>query len=326
MNCPFCSTVLPDGAKFCYACGKAIPSASAPPPAAAAAAPSGPVELKCKACGAPLHPVFGEMVVTCDYCGASISLAGGSWKDISKHSMLPPTVTDPGQALGVIRAYLDQGMFHHHAYEESKVEEQKLNFVPFWVVPVSATTTFQYQDLAVGVGGTVASVAAGAVLGSALSGVLGGGRRGGFTVVPMVMGGGVNSTRAGSVSNQYEYPVVAVKGMSSYQPHNYAFSLTDRAFYDKKSVPDGAQVLNGDLGEDAAAHAARAFVTQLQFEAAHKQHHMVSSLNTQVEVSEAELLHVPVWYVRLDRKGQKVEILIDAHAGRVIQTIGNVGN
>jgi hypothetical protein len=320
MNCPFCSTVLPDGAKFCYACGKAIPSASSSPPAAAAA-PSGPVELKCKACGAPLHPVFGEMVVTCDYCGASISLAGGSWKDISKHSMLPPTVTDPGQALGVIRAYLDQGMFHHHAYEESKVEEQKLNFVPFWVVPVSATTTFQYQDLAVGVGGTVASVAAGAVLGSALSGVLGGGRRGGFTVVPMVMGGGVNSTRAGTVSNQYEYPVVAVKGMSSYQPKDYQFGLTERTLFDKKVVPEGAPILNGDIGEDAAKFSAKSYVMQLQAETAHKKHSMVSQLHCDVDISDGELLHVPIWYILLDRKGQRSAVLIDAHAGRVMQTV-----
>ncbi|MCI4345509.1 MAG: zinc ribbon domain-containing protein [Thermoplasmata archaeon] len=321
MNCPFCSTTLPDGAKFCYSCGKAIPSAAAPPPAAAA--PSGPVELKCKACGAPLHPVFGEMVVSCDYCGASISLAGGNWKEISKHSMLPPKVTEAGQALEVIRGFLDQGLFHKHAFEEAKVEEQRLTFVPFWVVPVSASTTFQYQDIAVGVGGTVASVAMGAVLGSALSGGLGGGRRGGGVAVVPIMGGGMNATRAGTISQQYEYPVVAVKGMTMYQPHNYTFGLADRSFYDKKSVPEGSQVLNGDLGEDAAAHAAEAFVNQLQFEAAHKQHHMVSSLQTQVQVSEAELLHVPVWYIRLDRKGQKIEILVDAHAGKVMQTVGN---
>lgn len=319
MNCPNCGTTLPDGAKFCYSCGKPI-AASPPPPPAASAAPSGPVELKCKSCGAPLHPVFGEMIVTCDFCGASVSLSGSGWKDISKHSMLTPKITAPEQALGVVRAYLDQGLFHHHAFEESKVQEQRLTFVPFWVVPVSASTTFQYQDVAVGVGSTVASIAAAEVLGSALSR-----GRGGVTVFPVMMGAPVNATRAGSISNQYEYPVVAVKGMSGYQPHNYSFGLSERSFYDTKAVPQGAQVLNGDLGEDAAAHAARAFVTQLQAEAAHKQHHMVSSLNTQVEVSEAELLHVPIWYVLLDRKGQKVGLLIDAHAGRVMQTVGDLG-
>jgi hypothetical protein len=318
MNCPNCQTVLPDDAKFCFACGK--PITAAPAPAPAAAAPTGPVELKCKSCGAPLHPVFGEMVMSCEYCGASVSLAGGNWKEISKHSMLAPKLTAPDQALGVVRAYLDQGLFHKHAFEESKVVEQRLTFVPFWVVPVSASTTFQYQDIAVGVGSTVASIAAAEMIGSAL----GGGRRGGIAVFPVMMGGGaVNATRAGTVSREYEYPVVAVKGMSSYQPHDYTFGLSERSFYDPKSVPTGAQVLNGDLGEDAASHAARAFVTQLQAEEAHKQHHMVSSLNTQVEVSEAELLHVPIWYFLLDRKGQKIAILVDGHAGRIMQTVGN---
>jgi hypothetical protein len=326
MLCPNCGTTLPDGAKFCYSCGKPIAAASAPTPRPSAPAePSGPVELKCKSCGAPLHPVFGEMVLSCEYCGASVSLAGGSWKEISKHSMLAPKLTAPEQALAVVKEYLDQGLFHRHAFEESKVQEQKLSFVPFWVVPVSASTTFQYQDVAVGVGGTVASIAAAEVLGSALSSGMGVGRRGGgVAVLPVFMGGGpVNATRAGTVSNQYEYPVVAVKGMTSYQPHNYTFGLSERSFYDAKSVPSGAQVLNGDLGEDAAAHAARAYVTQLQSEDAHKKHHMVSSLQTQVEVSEAELLHVPIWYFLLDRKGQKVAVLIDAHAGRVMQTVGD---
>jgi hypothetical protein len=132
----------------------------------------------------------------------------------------------------------------------------------------------------------------------------------------------VNPTRSETISGQFEYPVVAVKSMSAYQPKDYQFSLTDRTFFDKKNIPAGTQILNGDLGEDAARHAAQAFVQQLQSEAAHKKHSMVSQLKTQVDISEGELLHVPIWYFQLDRKGQKTTFLIDAHAGRVIRTMG----
>jgi hypothetical protein len=258
------------------------------------------------------------MVVSCEYCGASVSLAGTGWKEVGKHTMLTPNVTTAEAGLAVVRTYLDQGFLHRKMFEESKVVEQKLSFVPFWIVPTTATTNYTYTDVAVGVGSTVGSIAAAELLGSAL----GGNRGGGFAVIPVMGGSAVNATRQDSITGQYDFPVVAVKGMSAYQPKDYRFALTERTLFDKKSIPAGAPVLNGDLGEDAAGHAAKAFVTQLQSDAAHKRHHMVSGLKVEVETSEAELLHVPIWYFLLDHKGEKAMVLIDSHSARVMQTVG----
>jgi len=257
------------------------------------------------------------MVINCEYCGASVTLAGTGWKQVSKHTMLLPKITTPEAALAVVQPYLDTGFMHRKAFEESKIAEQKLSFVPFWVVPVSATTNYVYTDVAVAAGGTAASVGAAVLLGSAL-----GGRRGGFMPIPIVLGSPVNSSRSDTIVGMYEFPVVAVTGMSAYQPKNYEFGLSERTLFNKQLVPPGAPLLNGDLGEDAAQHAARSFVTQLQADEAHKRHRMVSQLSCQCEVSDAELLHVPIWYFMLDRKGEKSMILVDAHGGRVIQTVG----
>ena len=320
MNCPKCGTSLPDGARFCYSCGNSLAPPPPPPPATASGpplAPAGAQELKCPACGAPVHPVFGEMVITCEYCGGSVTLGGTGWKEISKHTMLPPRVLTAEQALQIVRGSLDTGFFHHTVFEESKVVEQKLSMVPFWVMPVSASTTFVYQDVATSVGATVGTMVAAEVIGSAL----GGNRRGGFVPIPIMTGPVINSNREDAISGMYEFPVVAVKGMTAYQPKSYEFSLRERSFFDKKQVPANAPVLNGDLGEDAAQHAARSFVTQLQSDLAHKKHHMVSQLRTQVDVSEGELLHVPIWYFLLERKGVRTAVLVDAHAGKVMQTI-----
>jgi hypothetical protein len=326
MYCMTCRAQLPDNAKFCYACGTPVagagsaPAAPPPPPAPASAAKivgaAGTESMNCPSCGAPVHPMLGEMVVTCDYCGASVSLGGAGWKEISKHSLLVPKVTSAEEALKVVHDYLDTGFLHRSAFEESKIVEQKLTFVPFWIVPTAATTNYQYTDVAVGVGSTVGSIAAAEVLGAAL----GGGRRGVF-VAPIMMGSPVNATRQDSIAGQYDFPVVAVKGMTAYQPHNYQFALTERQLFDKKLIPSGAPVLNGDLGEDAAQHAARAFVMQLQTEEARKRHRMVSHLTADVQVSEAELLHVPIWYFRLTRKDQSTMVLIDSHSARVMQTV-----
>jgi DNA-directed RNA polymerase subunit RPC12/RpoP len=319
--CMKCGAQVPDDAQFCMKCGTPVRSAGAPgaasaPAASAPIAAAGVQELKCPACGAPIKPTFGEMVITCDYCGGSVTLGGQGWKEISKHTMLSLTVADRDAALKIVRGYLDQGFLHRHFLEESKVAEEHLSYVPFWVMPASASTTYQYQAVATGVGATVGTIAAGALLGSAL-----GGRRGGFAVVPIMGGPVVNPTRSETISGQYEYPVVAVKAMSVYQPKDYQFSLTDRTFFDKKSIPTTAPILNGDLGEDAAKFAAEAFVKQLQSEAAHQKHHMVSNINCQVQVSEGELLHTPIWYFRFEHKNENVAVLIDGHAGRVIRTM-----
>jgi hypothetical protein len=328
MYCITCRAELPPNAKFCFSCGTPVAGAAgasggspAPPPppssTAKVAAPAGAESFNCPTCGAPLHPAFGDMVVSCDYCGASVSLAGTGWKEVQKHTILAPKVTAADQALAVVRTYLDQGFLHRKMFEESKVVEQKLSFVPFWIVPTSATTSYTYTDVAVAAGSTVGSIAAAELLGSAL----GGNRRGGFGVIPVMTGSPVNSTRQDQITGQYDFPVVAVKGMSQYQPKDYQFALAERSLFDKKAIPDGAPVLNGDLGEDAAAHAAKAFVTQLQSDAAHKRHHMVSGIQSEVQVSDAELLHVPIWYFVLDHKGEKVAILIDSHSARVMQTV-----
>lgn len=322
--CTKCGTSLPDDAKFCAKCGASIASTGGPPqPASAPApaggpsiAPAGAQELRCPACGAPIKPVFGDMVITCDYCGGSVTLGGQGWQAISKHTMLPLKVPDQAAALKAVHDFMDAGFMHHHEFEESKVSEAKLSYVPFWVLPVSATTTYQYQAMAASVGATVGTMAAAELLGGAL-----GGRRGGMTVIPIMAGPVVNPTRSETISGQYEYPVIAVKSMSSYQPKDYEFSLAERALFDRKSVPDGTPILNGDLGEDSARSAANAYVQQLQSEAAHKKHSMVSQLQTHVDISEGELLHVPVWYFLLDRKGAKTIVLIDGHAGRVIRTV-----
>jgi hypothetical protein len=334
MNCTQCGAALPPNAKFCYACGAAAYSPGAggappppPPPATpggtvtiaaggAAIAPAGAQAIKCTQCGARLHPTFGDMVISCEYCGSSITLGGAGWKQIQKHTMLIAKMSSRDDALKLVHDAMNVGFMHRKAFEESKIVEEKLSYVPFWVVPVSATTNYTYQDVAVSVGSTVATMAAGELLGN----VLGGNR--GTTVIPIMGGPVVNPTRSTTLTNNYEFPVVAVKGMGAYQPKNYQFTLTDRTLFDRKSIPDGAPVLNGDLGEDQAQHAAQAYVTQLQAEQAHKTHRMVSALKTDLQLSEAELLHVPIFYFMMDHKGQRQPMLVDAHAGRLMPTGG----
>jgi hypothetical protein len=332
MQCPRCGTPLPNNAKFCFGCGSPIggmppppppgapygypgapgygapPPPPPPPPAAAPAAPTAPKDLKCPSCGAPLQPEFGDAVLTCQYCGGTVSLAGTGWKTVNRHTMLLPQLNDPDAALKIVKSVMNTGMFHGSRFEDSKVSQQKLQLVPYWIVPSSATTNFTYQDMVTAGVATAGSAAIGSLVGNLFGG-------GGSTFVSQPS---VNATRQDQVTGSYQFPIVAVKGYQQYQPRNYQFNLDTRQLYKKDDVPAGLAVLNGDLGEDAAQQAARALVTQLQADLAHKKHRMVNALQTQVEVGDPELVHVPIWYFTMDHKGQQFVVLVDANSSRVM--------
>src|ERR1700758_2295820 len=102
-TCPNCGTQLPDGAAFCYKCGSSVSraggtqggsSASVQQRSGPVLAPADATALKCPSCGAPISPKFGEMVITCEYCGSSVTLENTGWKNIARHTMLPINVVN----------------------------------------------------------------------------------------------------------------------------------------------------------------------------------------------------------------------------------------
>jgi hypothetical protein len=321
--CSRCGTQLPDNAQFCYKCGAAMGGApgagqsagmGAPPPPPPPPAPTAPKDLKCPSCGAPLQPGLGDQVLTCQYCGATVSIAGTGWKPVTQHSMLMAQLIDQDTAIKIVKASMDAGFFHGHRFEDSKVTEAKFVFAPYWIVPSTATTRYSYQDGAVaggGMGGAIGTMAASAFIGNALS-------RGRGEVFVPVGGGGGMPTRQDQLSGNYQFPVVAVKGYTEYQPKSYQFNLQARQPFKKENVPGGATLLNGDVGESEAQQAARAYVAQMQSDAVRKKHFNVSSVQSQVDVGEPELLHAPVWYFNLDHKGKPAVLLVDANASRVM--------
>ncbi|MEM0014127.1 MAG: zinc-ribbon domain-containing protein [Zestosphaera sp.] len=89
LYCPKCGAQLPDDAIFCIKCGTRIPASPMPQ------APSKPViasleakSLRCPHCGAPITPKFGEMVISCEYCGTAVILGSEGWRGIHKQTML----------------------------------------------------------------------------------------------------------------------------------------------------------------------------------------------------------------------------------------------
>ncbi len=344
MYCIKCGTQLPDDASFCIKCGARQQSQppkqeqstaqstmqSAPQPTDQS---SGVKEIKCPSCGAPIAPKFGEMVITCEYCGSSVTLENAGWKNIAKHSMLPITVLDKDDITARLHKMMDRGLLHRHLQESSTLEEINLSMVPYWIIPVAARTNLVATDIAAEVGSIATTAALFGVMGGAMGGGFGD-RRGGMGVGMMdgmlmgsVLGGGgmmgsANTKKAYTIDENYNCPVIALKALTMYQPHDYEFALDSRVDFDPKKIPKSVKILNGDINEDSAKNQAKTIADRLQSETAHSKYHMIQQMDTQEDVSSGELLHVPIWFAKYDHKGKKIILVIDANSGAAINSIG----
>ncbi|MDG7024812.1 MAG: zinc ribbon domain-containing protein [Nitrososphaerota archaeon] len=332
MFCPKCGAQLPEDAGFCYKCGTRV-GGGAPQQQAKQSqdvlAPTGAKSLKCPSCGAPISPKFGEMFITCEYCGSSVSLGNQGWKSIDKHTMLPVKLSQQDDVMKEIHGLMDRGLLHRHLQESSTMEEVSLAMVPYWLVPVSARTSVTAVDAGAEVGQIATTAALAGILGGAMGGNSrgfgGGGLLGGMMLGTMMggggFGGGQGTMRAYQMDSDYNFPIVGLKALTDYQPKNYQFNLEDRVLFDETKVK-GIKVLNGDVGDEVAKTQAKTLVDQLQSDKAHAAHHMIQQLSTQSDVGEAELLHAPVWFARYTHKNGKIVLVLDANSGGVINSIG----
>ena len=337
MYCLKCGSQLPDDAAFCSKCGARMgqsgqagsgQSSPSAPRADQVLAPSGVTSLKCPSCAAPISPKFGEMIITCEYCGSSITLGSMGWANIQKQTMLPMRIPTTDQISSIVRSMMDRGLLHRHLQESSTLEEMSLSIVPYWLVGVSARTSIIATDM-VAEGAQVATTAA---LFGVLAGGMGGGRRGGFggpllegALLGSMMGGGMGGggkKRAIQMNENYNYPIVGLKALTAYQPHDYQFALQERTLFDISKFPKGIKVLNGDISEEAAKYQAKTLVDELQSQKAHAQYHMIQQISSEEDISDAELLHVPIWFVRYDHKGSKMVLVVDGNSGNIINSMG----
>ncbi|HET7404871.1 MAG TPA: zinc-ribbon domain-containing protein [Candidatus Bathyarchaeia archaeon] len=332
MFCRKCGAQLPDDAAFCTKCGTSTTSTgqtvATQSSQAPVLAPPTATSLKCPSCGASIAPKFGEMIITCEYCGSSITLGGSGWANIQKQTMLPLKIQTNDDINSRVRSMMDQGLLHRHLQESSTLEEMTLSVVPYWLVNASARTSLVATDM-VTEGATVATTAA---LIGVMAGMGGGRRGGGFggplltgAVLGGMMGGGMGGggpRKAIQMDDNYNFPVIALKALTQYQPKDYQFALEQRTLFDISQYPKGIKVLNGDISEESAKYQAKTLVDQLQSQKAHAKYHMIQQIQSEVEVSDTELLHVPIWFARYDHKGNKIVLVVDGNSGSAINSIG----
>ncbi len=194
-----------------------------------------------------------------------MTLGTAGWANIQKQTMLPLTIQSTDEISNRVKSMMDRGMLHRHLQESSTLEEMTLSVVPYWLVNVSARTSIVATNM-VAEGATVATTAA-------LIGVtagMGGARRGGFGASLLGgamlgsmmggMGGGGGQKKAIQMDQNYNFPIIALKALTQYQPRDYQFALEGRTLFDISQYPKGIKVLNDDISEDAAKYQAKTLV------------------------------------------------------------------
>lgn len=116
----------------------AMSAAPAPPPPTQKAMQ--PPPTNCSRCGAPLNLTQEDLIMTCRYCGFTMTVATG--EEIKRHSMLENRLFAQ-QAVDAAKKYMDKGVFRVGVSKEAAITNVKLRYVPFWVCSVNANTYFK---------------------------------------------------------------------------------------------------------------------------------------------------------------------------------------
>lgn len=97
--------------------------------------------INCPNCGAPLPLRAGEVIITCEYCGASHNMAVGT-QFFLKHSIIP-NVYEPAQAIDIARRWMHSGFLKpEDLAKRAKIVENELRFLPFFVMRVVASSKY----------------------------------------------------------------------------------------------------------------------------------------------------------------------------------------
>jgi len=99
-------------------------------------------EIKCPHCGAPIKFNPGEILATCQYCGYTVVIQTGK-PFVFEHSMLLNEY-DEAAAEKLVKEWMASGFLKPgDLAKRSKIVEKELVYLPFWVVPVTAKTTYK---------------------------------------------------------------------------------------------------------------------------------------------------------------------------------------
>ena len=264
----------------------------------------------CENCGAPLELGYGATVVTCGYCGSSMSLDGDVAKLISKHTMLLNSI-NRDMAVDAAKEWMDKGIFRRNVAEESEITNVELKYLPVWTVPV--TVRGRYMGRSSGGYQADARLMSDSYKKKDAKGFFAGlGKMAAKTALTAMANQGNNrryhnSHRSNHISgdiNEQCFELILARRGTTMDLTKYPIPLDGKMIFDlNKLKSDNAEIMDGDMLEDEAKNKAeQTAVTNVRTDLSHKID-QISRFDVNTEVSEGELIHVPIWFVHYKHNG-----------------------
>lgn len=280
-----------------------------------AAAYPEPLPTSCSRCGAPLSVTQEDIVVTCRYCGFTITVA--SREEVKKHSMLENGLLAQ-QAVEAAQLYMNKGLFRVGVSKEAQITNVRLRYVPFWVLPADVDTSFAGATGA-GVMGELHQAQ------EAVSDK----RSGALTKLGKLFLAGASAymesqqrdrrprTVSLSFSNHYVWPALARRTMIREISH-YDVPAARKVPFDAGKIPSDAEFLNTELSEEEGKALVKSEVEAKERLIASGRVDTLHSCSVNVALGEAELVHSPVWFVHYTLRGENYVIAVDGSEGKVL--------
>jgi len=288
-----------------------VPQLQAPPK------PTPPREMitSCTRCSAPISPSQEDLIITCRYCGYTISMATQS--EIKNHSMLENRLLMQ-QAVESAQKYMDKGIFRSGVSKNAQIGNVKLRFVPFWVFPANSTTQ-------------MSGVAGQSIMGEVHQAqeALSDKRSSKFSKFGKLVLAGASAYAEMqqkdrkphnvvlSFSNYYVWPTLARKTMIS-EIKFYDVPAAKKIPFDAGRIPSDAEFLNTEYNEDEAKGRVKPEVEAKERLIASGKVDTLQSCSTNVAIGDGELVHAPIWFVQYSLSGDNYVILVDGCEGKVL--------
>jgi DNA-directed RNA polymerase subunit RPC12/RpoP len=269
----------------------------------------------CPKCGASINPSQEDLIVTCRYCGFTVSLA--SRDEIKAHSMLENHLYAQ-QAVEAAHKYMDKGIFRSGVARDAQITNVKLRFIPFWVFPVTTYTAYSGVTGA-GLTGEMNQVE------SALADK----RASKLSKFGRLMKAGASAyfesqqrnqgprTVNLSFSSHYVWPIIARKSEIA-EINYYDVPAARKIPFDVGRIPSDSEFLNTEYKQEEAKLKVKAEVDAKERQTACGKVDNLHSCTTTVTVSDGELVHAPIWFVHYALNGENYMILVDGSEGKIL--------
>jgi hypothetical protein len=278
-------------------------------------APPREIITSCSRCGGPLNPSLEDLIITCRYCGFTVTLA--THEEIKTHSMLENHLFTQ-QAVEAAQKYMDKGIFRSGVARDAQITEIKLKYLPFWTFPVSTSTAYS------------------GVTGEGLTGemhqiedALTDKRASKLAKFGKIMKAGASAyiesqqkdrrprTVSLSFSSHYVWPILARKSTVT-EINYYDVPAVKKIPFDTGKIASDAEFLNTEFKEQEAKLKVKTEVEAKERLVASGKVDTLQSCSTNVSLADGELVHVPIWFVHYSLKGGNYAILVDGSEGKVL--------